>query len=347
MAIEFRKVMQYSKILNPLKEFKEDILAIEIRFDPLTGERCDLCTFRLALPKKTDLNPIISKSLERGCPFCPNHVNTITPKFPTSLFLEGRLHRGQACLIPNLTPWFEHNPLAIISKQHYVPLTGFPQTMLVDALMLCQTYYNRVEELESKPRYWSVGWNYMPPSGGSQIHPHLQVAGHTMSSPLEGKVLTASAKYYQKNRSLFWRDLIEKERELGERYLGDIGQTTWLVNYVSRSWLFEILTIFRERPTFHDITEEDWLAFTDGLQRVMSYMDVKEIWSFDLVVYSGMKEANSYSWTYSRLVPRFLYSPIQASDVSIGRVLYDWCFLVWRPEEVCAELKPYFESSRA
>ena len=346
MTIEFKKVMQYSRILNPLKEFQEDTLTIEIRFDPLTGERCDFCNFRMALPEKIEPGPMISKSLERGCPFCPDYVNTVTPKFPPSLFPEGRLRRGQAWLIPNLAPWVEHNPLVTISEQHYVPLTSFSSTMLTDAFLLFQTYCNRIEELQSKPRYWSVGWNYMSPSGGSQVHPHLQVIGQTMPSPLEEKVLSASAEYQRKNHSYFWKDLIERERELGERHLGDIGQTTWLVNYVSRSWLFEVLTIFRERHTINDITKEDWLAFADGLRRVMSYMDSKEIWSFNLALYSGVQDTSGHFWTYSRLVPRFLYSPVQASDVSLGRVLHDWCFLFWQPEEICAELKPYFESPR-
>jgi len=347
MTIEFKKVTHYSTLLNPLKEFKEDTLAIEVRFDPLTGERCDFLNFRMPFPKKIDLGPMIAKSLENGCPFCPGYVNTVTPKFPPSIFPEERLNRGQAWLIPNLIPWAEHNPLVIISEQHYVPLNSFSPTMIVDAFLLFQTYCARIDELQNKARYWSAGWNYMPPSGGSQIHPHFQVIGQTIPTPLEEKVLSASAEYHRKNHSLFWQDLIEKEQRLDERYLGDIGQTSWLVNYVSRSWLFEVVTIFRERPTIHEITREDWLAFADGLRRVMSYMDTQELWSFNLVFYSGIKDASGHYWTHSRLVPRFLYSPLQASDVSIGRILHDWCFLLWQPEEICTELKPYFGSSQS
>jgi galactose-1-phosphate uridylyltransferase len=344
MAVEFRKEMRYcATLLNPLKEFKEDTVTIETRFDPLTGERCDLCSFRVGLPEKMDLSPMIAKSLERGCPFCPNYVGKVTPMFPPSLIPEGRLHRGQAWLIPNIAPWAEHNPLVIISEQHFVPMADFSPAMLTDAFLLSKAYYDKVKERDDKSRYWSVGWNYMPPSGGSQVHPHLQIIGQTIPSPLEERVFLASEKYRQENGAGFWQDLIEKERELGERYLGDIGNTTWLVNYVSRSWLFEVLTIFRERPTLDDITEEDWIAFADGLCRILKYMDAKEIWSLNLVLYFGMRETSNHFWTYSRLVPRFLYSPVQATDASIGRILHDWCSVFWQPEEICAELKPYFE----
>ena len=71
MTIEFKKTPQSSTILNPLKEFQEDTLTIETRFDPLTGERCDYCGFRVALPQKIDFDSLVAKSLEKDCPFCP------------------------------------------------------------------------------------------------------------------------------------------------------------------------------------------------------------------------------------------------------------------------------------
>jgi len=343
MSVEFRKITRPSKVLNPLNEFREDTINIETRFDPLTDERCDLLEFRFALPREADVTPIISKSPEARCPFCPANVRTVTPTFQPGLFPEGRLQRGQAWLIPNLAPWAEHNPLVVLSEQHYVPIVDLTPRMLADAFLLAQTYYCRIQEIEHKPGYWSVGWNYMPPSGGSQIHPHLQVIGQTLPSPLEEKVILASATYHRQNVSIFWQDLVEKERILGERYLGDIGRTSWLMNYVSRSWLFEVLTIFNERPTLEDISEDDWIAFGNGLQKVLRYMYTKGLYSFNLCLYSGNRDTKNHLYTYSRLVPRFLYSPVQAADASLGRILHDWCFIFWKPEEVCTELKPYFD----
>ena len=342
MDIDFRKITQYCTVLNPLKEFREDTVSIEVRFDPLTGERCDFTEFRLAMPHKIDLAPLVAKSLERGCPFCLPNVHSVTPLFPASLFPEGRLQRGQAWLIPNLAPWAEHNPLVVVSEQHHVPLIDFDLPLLVNAFALSQSYYRRIEEMDSKLRYWSIGWNYMPPSGGSQVHPHLQIFGQVLPTPLDEKVFSASTQYQQQNSSSFWHDLIEEEQRIGERYLGNIGQTTWLVNYVSRSWLFEVLTVFRDCPTLGDVSEDDWAAFGSGLMKVFRYLDTKGLYSFNLVLYSGNEVTKDHFCTYARLVPRFLYSPVQAADASLGRILHDWCFVFWNPEEVCTEMKPYF-----
>ena len=71
-------------------------------------------------------------------------------------------------------------------------------------------------------------------------------------------------------------------------------------------------------------------------------MDAKGLYSFNLSLYPGNSETKSHFYTYSRLVPRFLYSPIEAADTSLGRILHDWCFIFWKPEDVCAELKSCF-----
>lgn len=342
MTIEFRKTMQYCNVLNPLKEFKEDIITIETRFDPLTGDRCDF-PLRPATPQKIDQLPIVNKSIELGCPFCIPNVYKVTPKFPPALFPEGRVNRGQAWLVPNLAPWTEHNPIIVVSEQHYVPFRDFNSRMLADAFMLSQDYFNRVGEMGNGPRYKSVIWNYMPPAGGSQIHPHLQMIGQSMPSPIESKIFSASAAYKKQNSSIFWQDLIEEEKRLGERYLGDTGQATWLVNYVSRNWLFEIVAIFRERYTISDLSEEDWISFGDGLEKVFQYMDDKGLYSFNLSFYSGTDETTDHFYTYVRIIPRSLFSPVLAADVAAGRLLHDWCFGFLKPEDVCAEAKPYFD----
>ena len=122
-----------------------------------------------------------------------------------------------------------------------------------------------------------------------------------------------------------------------------MGQTNWLVNFVSHGWLFEVMAIFRERSTILDLTEHDFADFAEGLKRVFSYMDSKGIYSFNLNIYSGTSETAGHFWTYTRVVPPFIYSPVEASDTAVGRILHDWCFAFWNPEEVCTELKPYFK----
>ena len=107
-----------------------------------------------------------------------------------------------------------------------MPLAGFSSEMLTDAFLQAQAYNRRVKDHDPEIDYWSIGWNYMPPAGGSQVHPHLSVLGQFLPTPLEEKVFSASKRYQELNGSIFWKALIEKEKESHERYLADIGQTS-------------------------------------------------------------------------------------------------------------------------
>ena len=345
MTIEFKSISVASTILNPLKEFREDRIEMEIRYDPLLGERCDLCHFALSPSKRTDLKPIIEKSLERACPFCPELVNKFTPKFLPGIFPEGRINRGEAWLIPNIFPWTLHNPLVVVSSNHFVGMKGFHPVMLTDAMRLSQRYMSRIREIGEEVDYWSIGWNYMPPSGGSQVHPHLQVMGQNHPTPLEEKVINASRDYHERYGGVYFKDLVKKEKELGLRYLGDTGDVSWIVNFVSRSWLFEIIAVFHGTGTILELSPEELNDFSEGLIRVFNYCDSKNLYSFNLNIYSCNEKTRDYLPTYARFVPRFLYSPVHAADASIGRILHDWCFMFMRPEDVCKEMRPLFEES--
>ncbi|MDY7037515.1 MAG: hypothetical protein SV375_15290 [Thermodesulfobacteriota bacterium] len=343
MTIEFKSDILSYTILNPLRGFKEHKIKMEIRYDPLLGERCDLCLFGLPPLERMDLKPIIHKSLERECPFCPEFVNKMTPKFVPGLFPEGRINRGEAWLLPNLFPWTLHNPLVVISSNHFIGMKDFTPPMLVNALELCQLYMNRTKERGEVIDYWSIGWNYMPPSGGSQVHSHFQVMGQNYPTPLEEKVIKASKNYYDRYGTIYFKDLERKEKELGLRYIGSTGEVSWLVNFVSRSWLFEIIALFNKPATIQGLSSEVLNDFSEGLINVLTYCDSKNLYSFNLNLYSCNNDTKDFLYTYARFAPRFLYSPIHASDTSIGRILHDWCFMFMKPEDVCNEIKPFFK----
>jgi len=343
MTIEFKSIPVSSAIMNPLKDFKEDIIEMEIRYDPLLGERCDVCHYGISASEKIDLKPIIEKSLERPCPFCPELVDKFTPKFLPNIFPEGRLTKGEAWLIPNLFPWALHNPLVVVSSDHFVGMDNFQPNMLSDAMQLSQHYMRRIREIGDDVKSWSIGWNYMPPSGGSQVHPHLQVLGQNYPTPLEDKVINASKNYHDRYGSIYFKDLVNREKELGLRYLGDTGAVSWIVNFVSRSWLFEIIGVFHRPATLIELSRKEFNDFSEGLVRVMKYCDSTNLYSFNLNIFSCLDSAKDYLCTYARFVPRFLYSPVQAADASIGRILHDWCFMFMKPEDVCKEMRPFFK----
>jgi hypothetical protein len=66
--------------------------------------------------------------------------------------------------------------------------------MLTNGLISSQTYLKRVREYDTEAKYICLGWNYMPPSGSSQLHPHLQIEATYSPTPYHKDLLEASLR---------------------------------------------------------------------------------------------------------------------------------------------------------
>ena len=108
MNIEFRKTVEESKMLNPMKDFSPETHTIEYRIDPLTGRACllNLTAIKggLKFPSALDENQIsdIAEKTREGCFMCPENVGKVTPQYPPEILPEGRLHGSEATLFPNI-----------------------------------------------------------------------------------------------------------------------------------------------------------------------------------------------------------------------------------------------------
>ena len=93
-----------------------------------------------------------------------------------------------------LVPYDEHSAVTVMSQEHYVPLGKFTQPQLFNAFRVCQDYLQYAQR-HPQTTYALVFWNYFPASGGTQIHPHLQIfATDTPGNTLEEE-LTCSLRY--------------------------------------------------------------------------------------------------------------------------------------------------------
>ena len=340
MVIKFEEIRKKSTFLDPRRDFEENSLPIEVRIDPLTKRTCVVLEFRFKMPERPDLSEMIDKSSER-CPFCPEAIEKATPKFPKELIPAGRINIEEAWVIPNLMPYSAYSAITIISKKHFVDMTDFTEEILTNAFMASQIYLKKVSEHDRREEYCFTDWNYMPPSGGSMIHPHLQVFASDIPTEYQRVMLEASKEYYNGQKSNFWDDLIEKERELGERYIGAVGRTHWIISFAPRSMMFEVMAVIKGKESILSLSEGDFKDFSGGLRSVLRYLNDQNFYSFNLSIYSGSVGQN-YFWTNARIVPRFAIPPMGISDVASARILHDMLFCVRRPEEVCKELKTYF-----
>lgn len=343
MVIEFKREIFRAGFLDPSMNFDRKVNSVEVRTDPLTQKKSYVFDSPLIVPK-TDLSPIIQKSLEGGCPFCPQAIDQTTPKFVPELFPEGKIRVGEACAFPNAILWSQYAAITVLSSQHFVALSDFSPEIVTNGLIASQIYLNRVQEYDAEAKYLYVGWNYMPPSGGSQLHPHLQAEAATFPTPYHKELTEASQQYYIANGSNFWSDLIAKEQQLGERYIGNTGSISWLTPFAPRARYLDILAIFQHRDSFLSISKQEFKDFSSGLVRVFKYMSDQNFYSFNLSITSGITGDNRF-WTQARITPRAVILKLDSSDCCYREFLQDLRYGFKHPEDICLELSKYFGTS--
>lgn len=341
MAIEFRKEIVPIRFVDPANNFQEQIVLQERRVDPLTGHTSIVHPGRYRRMEKPDLSGLIQRSLEMGCPFCPPMVDTSTPKFPSEFFPEGRIRVEEVTAFPNAQPWLEYNAIAVLTREHFVEPSNLSVKMITNGLLACQAYLKRVQEIDPKARYCFVIWNHLPPAGATLIHPHLQAFASHYGTNYHRRLLDASLQYYNENGSNFWSDLITKEKELSERYVGNTGNIAWITNFVSREWIFDVSAIFQNNCSISELSVGDFDAFSEGLIRVFRYIRDQNLSSFNVNLYFGVKE-NECFWTHARIVPRIALPPFNTPDCDVFKLLHDETINIRQPEDICQELKEYF-----
>jgi len=341
VAINFRKMLTTSKMLDPRNNYAERAVPLEYRIDPLTKEMGLVRDFRFKNPFRTDLSTIIEKSLERGCPFCGNKITEVTPKFLPELCSDGRIKVGAATVFPNAAPYMQYSAVTVISTEHFIGLSDFSPEMLSDALTACIIYLQKVQAYDSKARYCGIMWNYMPPANSSQVHPHLQAYAGSFPMVYQKRLIDASKRYYKRNGSIFWSELIKEEQRLNERYVDTLGNTVWLTSFVPRSFQCDVQAIFQGRESILTLSSEDVRDLAEGLVKVLKYMDEQNYYSFNMFIYSGLIGGKSF-WTQARVIQRGPLPPADISDAGNMTLLGDTRISIKSPEFVCEELKAYF-----
>ena len=331
--IVFEKNIKKSKILNPLKNFEEDIVTFEYRTDPLTGRNTTVIKGMLNYINKflvSDekmLNSLIEKSRE-NCPFCPESVKNKTPMFLKDFFKNGRIFIGDAVVIPNILGHAERSILVVLSKEHFLKLDNFTPKLVFDSFKGGLTYLKRLNEVEPSIRFPVFIFNYLPPAGSSIIHPHMQVLARDRPFFFVKLLLEKSKAYYKVNKSNYWQDLISKEKA-GERLLFRINNVEWLVPFAPLRGLNEVQAIVRSKSNLLELNDKEWLGLAEGISKVLQFYSKEGYVSFNIVLASGpMNEHLDYFDVNLRMISR---PGIQASSFTDAWALP---YLLWDGEAV-------------
>ncbi|RJP22740.1 MAG: hypothetical protein C4520_07735 [Candidatus Abyssobacteria bacterium SURF_5] len=324
--------------------FQENERPTEIRVDPLTGQTSRVLFFPIRVLPKPDLKEVVERSLEFGCPFCPQMLEMVTPKFPPDITGAERIKRGSAVIFPNMFPYDTYSAVAIFSEEHFKPLTDFSPELLRDGFCVSQDFLAASNQAVKVARLFnSINWNYMPLAGGSIIHPHLQVIAGESGTNYHAAVHEASAEYARRNGSSYWLDLIEEEARLGQRFLARTGSVSWLTSFSPKGFI-DIMAVFERAVSIMDITDSDWLDFSRGLSAAMKFLDSRGFYSFNMAIYSGFGE--DHFKVYAKLIPRVLLPPMNTSDINYFNTLHNEVLSIFKPEDICAEARAFFNESR-
>lgn len=336
--------MKYTK--SSMIEFRKLIRGqIEYRFDPLTNEQARLNPARAGRIKQAEgggsqLGELIERSKEI-CQFCPERVEKETPCFPQKIWEEGRIRVGESLVFPNLNPFGECHAVAILSREHFLNPDEFSPQMIKDNLLAAKRYILSVHAQNKEARYPIYMWNYMPPSGGSIIHPHVQILVEREPTPQVSQLLQKSLEYYARSGENYWRNLAQEERRLDERFLAGDDHISVTASFAPRGFN-EVCFIFNEISSLAEMDEGRMESFSVYLSRALRAYKEIGVGSFNLVIFSGPIGGNEsyFYWMSAKLISRPYPQGIYTSDTGSMERLQDVWVIDTLPEELARRMKP-------
>jgi UDPglucose--hexose-1-phosphate uridylyltransferase len=340
--MKFIREKKETIIRNPKKNMAEKIIPSEIRTDPLTGRTGRICHFMKLQWEKPDIIELAAGTQDT-CPFCPERVMSWTPCFPEEIALEGRMISGDMVLFPNIAPYDGLGAVIAMGRPHIVPMTGFESRRIAEAFCLAVEFFKHVQNIgHPEAVYHLVNWNYMPPSGSSIIHPHLQVFSTASAPNLMREELEAAKKYMDVYGSNFWDDLIDAEITHGKRYLAEIGRTAWLGTYAPIGVAGDVLAVVDGVRSTLELTDNDFSDLADGLCRLMVAYDKIGIYSFNMNFFTG-RPSDAHARFHLLFSPRtFFNQTLGTPDIGALRNLYNESICMAFPEDIADMLRPGF-----
>ncbi|HQM77449.1 MAG TPA: hypothetical protein PLF87_09600 [Syntrophorhabdaceae bacterium] len=342
--ITFNIIESESSFLHPRKGFAPFSERFQVRIDPLTGRTGHFSHFGAVKQQKLPFEDYQKPEIKGFCPFCIENREKTTPKFLYEILPEGRKQRNESVLIPNLFPYDVYSGVIIMTDDHVVPLDGLNEKRLNDAFSLGIEFLKLIKGMDQRHPYHVMSWNYMPPSGGGLVHPHQQYFASEYPGNQFMDEINASERYFKRNGSNYWSDLIIKEKEEDCRYIGQVGSSHWIASFVSLGIMGEIMCIFPDVFTIDAFTDEHIEQLISGLTKVFKYYMSTGVFSFNASLFFGPEDQGYFS-SHFRIIPRtFLNTRDFAPDINFFQALLSESISVMLPERLCIEVKEFFRA---
>ena len=187
--MELRSQVLHGEILDPERGFEAVPTSLEVRWDPLTGYGARLIIAppgALFPPADPQALAELAEQTRASCPFCPERIEQATPQLPAAIWPHGRMRRGRAVLFPNLIAYAPHASVSVYAPElHVLPIGEMTPELMTDNLATQVAWLGAVARHDPAARWLSVNSNYLPQSGSSLFHPHLQGAANPVPTTFQ------------------------------------------------------------------------------------------------------------------------------------------------------------------
>jgi len=252
------------------------------------------------------------------------------------------MQRGECYLFPNLFVFAEYHAVATISRVHFLDLDEFTPEMIVDNMMASREWMLSVHAQNRQASYPVYMWNHLPPSGGSIVHPHVQILMRESPTAVQRLLLEKGRDYWQKNAKNYWKDLVRREWENGERNIARNDTLALIASYAPRGFR-EIQFIFESVASFADLRNEEVGNFAGMLVRLLRAYKSMGVGSFNLITFSApVGENPEYYSFHAKIISRPFPQGVYTNDTGTMERLQDEWVIETLPEELAQKMRAFF-----
>ena len=343
-GIVFIREIFEATLLNPLKNFQLDKHRIEIRRDPLTGLRTRINIERALRVKQSEIKNIelaeIVKTSISKCYFCENNIFKHTPKIAG--YTNGRFIEENSVLFPNLYPFgIYHGVVVLNMKEHYENYSEIDVKDIHNSLKVTINYFKWIHERDRKAKYPTINFNFLFPAGASIIHPHLQILLDYTPTLLMRIIIKKSLKYYEKYKSNMWKDYVESEKKLEERYITEGKIVHWIASFAPRANC-EVIGVLKVEKKITQLSEEElWNLSQDIHEIFKKYQKGIKEESIKMTIFDPgfNNKTNGKVRVHIRLIARKNPEPYYVNDRGFMETLHLEPVVEHLPEKVAETLR--------
>lgn len=327
MSVEFRVERSIVEILDPGHGFRPRRSEVEVRWDPLTGHTSRLIPPSQLIPPGTIDLAQLARETEPSCPFCAGRVERLTPRLPPDICPEGRIRSGEALLFPNLLPYARYASVSVYSPaRHLLPLQDMTARLVTDNLRAQVAWGRAVVARDPEASWASVNANFMPPSGSSLFHPHLQGNLHPVPTTVQRALVATPGDLVD--------DYLTAERREGRRWLGETGSVSWVAGFAPMGPA-EIRAFVAGAASPVELSADQVDELGGGLATALRLYAELGFVSFNLALYGAPPGTPGYRLNL-RLVARSNPAALYRSDVTYLERLHWEAAVDLAPEALAA-----------